>query len=641
MNDREVMNARIRRGANGVRGRLEDLLLGLRDLPLAVDRGPFARLLEQAISEAAVLADLDVEHERFFPRLDEQIRLVRATEAALAPLGGGTPVLRARDRLRAVETSLRALREASIDALVAMQDRRLHAPALPAETARLEPFRASVGVPALHAVLRAPPRVLVDLRPVASPDDIDDAEDVVAELPEEPSPLPRTPEEARLVDHARALARDCLSDLATFGGLRVPLPGSPWTHAEPFERRLLANLDALLALAAEPHDLPGVFNLFEEVQRYARETHVVDPGRELARALAFACTGGEHALRAVLLTFKQAHPGTFGAYRDALALARHPSTALLMRELLLADPDPRRVVVAVDVLRFLRAGRFADLAPLTAHPDPRVRLSALRAFGVVPERAAAAEVLVDALSDEEDVRVAVEIASALLRLGRVEGLLWARARADEADPTVDGDVRLAQLRLLALAGGADDVPRFLRLSGPSPRDAVLAGFFGHPLMVPHLLDTLSAANRIRRSTGPWAHPTEVAAALALERITGARPLDEPREVNDYDFARMPTIFAETWQTFWDMRRVELDGNAKLRFGQPYAPAQTARELGAPGPMELRDDLSLELSIVAGDVGFEPGDWVARQRGVLLEAERKLGETSPPKGTFPASWLRRG
>jgi hypothetical protein len=640
MNERESMKERIRRGAGGVRGRFEDVLLGLRELPEGVDRAPFARVLQQAITDASTLADLEVEHARFFPRLDDLLAAARDAQTLLAPLGYGTAATRAMDRLRGVETSLRALREASIDALVAMQDRRLRAPAPADEATPLEPFRASAGVPALHAVLKAPPRVLVDLRPVTGPDEIDDAEDVLDEPEDEPPPLPRTPDEARLVEHARALARDCLSDLANLGGLRVPLPDAPWTQAEPFERRLLANLDALLALAAEPHELPAAFNLFEEVQRYARESPVVDPPREQARALTFASTRGEHALRAVVLTLKQAHPDTFGAYRDALTLARHPSTAPLMRELLLADPDPRRVVVAIEVLRFLREARVADLAAFTAHPDPRVRLTALRAFGVVPERAAAAEVLIDALADEADPRVAAEIAGALVRLGRLEGLLWARARAEEADPAAPGDVRLATLRLLALAGGSEDAPRFLRIFGSSPRDAALAGLFGHPLVVPQLLETLAATNASRRATGPWAHPTEVATALALERITGARLRDAPRELNDYDFARAPTPFAETWSAWWDARRVELDGNAKLRWGEPYSPPQTARELASPGPSELREDLALELAVVAGDVGLEAGDWVARQRAVLVDTERKLAEAPQPKGTFPAAWLRR-
>ncbi|MFT3764213.1 MAG: hypothetical protein QM820_01635 [Minicystis sp.] len=641
MNDAAAaVSKRIRRGMSTARVRLEDVLIGLRELPAGIDRAPVARIVERAIAGVLQMAELEVDHDRFFPTIDEVLRAAAEAEEALLPIGGSAAAMRARDRLDAVRRGLTALREASIDALVAMQDRRIRAAPAPAIEPPPEPFRASAGVPAVHAVLRAPPRVLVDLRPPVSADTIDDSEDVIDEPGDEPPPHATTPEDALLVDHARALARECLADIAGLSCLRAPLPDAPWINAEPFERRLLASLDALLALAAEPHHLPAAFNVFEEVQRYARDAPTIDPSRELARALTFAVTRGEHALRAVVLTLKQAHPETFDAYREALSLARHPATAKVMRELILVDPDPQRAALALDVLRFLRAARFADVVPLSAHPVASVRVSAIRALGVVPERGAAAELLVDALADEDDTKVAIEAAESLLRLGRIEGLSWVRHRIDAGAVEKTPELRLVHLRLLAIAGGRDDAGRFLHAAEVTPRDAILAGIFGHPILVPQLLSMLAAANEVRRSIGPWAHPLEIAAAQALERITGAGLRDAPREVSDYDFARLPAIFVETWKAWWEPRAAEISGMGKLRWGEPWTPLAAVRELRTPNAAEIRADLALELSITGPDLGFEPSDWVARQRSVLVETSEAMGSSPYPAGTFPEAWLRR-
>lgn len=645
----EETTRRIRRAMTASRVRLEDVLLGLRDLPVGIDRAPLADVVERAVLGVQTLATLEVDHDRFFPTLDEVLRAAGEARERLLPLGGSSAALRALDRLDAVDRGVRALREASIDALVAMQDRRLRAAPAPASAPPPEPFRASHGVPALHAVLRGPARVLVDLRPPPSADPIDDAEDVIDDPDGDPPPPALAGEEALLFDHARALARDCLTDLGALSNLREPLPDTPWTNAEPFERRMLHNLDALLALAAEPNHLPAAFNVFEEVQRFAREAPTVDPSRELSRALTFACTRGEHAVRAVVLTLKQAHPDTFDAYREALSLARHPDAAPILRELTLVDPDPRRIALALDVLRFVRAATFADAVAQSAHPDPRVRRAAARALGVVPERAAAAELLIDALADEEDAAVAHDLAEALIRLGRVEGLAWVRARADHAiaaaavpvSAPASADLRLSTLRLLAIAGGREDEARFLALAEVSPRDAALAGLYGHPAVIPHLLDRLRAANEVRRSIGPWASPIEIAVAAALERVTGAGLREPAREVADYDFANRPTIFADAWSAWWEDRRADLSGKGKLRFGEPWAPALTARELLGPGTAEARADLALELCVAGGDLGFEPSDWVARQRAVLVEAQASRASSPFPPGVYPDAWLGRG
>jgi len=641
MSVREEILANLRRNISPARARVESVLLHLREFPLGVDRAPIAARIEAAIVALDRLSDLDPERVEFFPTLDDAQREINEALTLLEPLGGSTPVVRSRSRLEATQTRLGKLREASIDALVALEDRRMRAGPEGAALATAEPFRASIGVPAIHAVLRASPHIQLELYPTPEHEELDDSEDVPDEPPRPPPPAPLSPEETLLVDHARAMARDCLHEMATLSGLRAPLPESPWTHGEPFERRLLASLDALHALAFEPHGVPEAFSIFEEVQRYAREAPTVDPGREFARALSFACARGEGALRGVALALRQTHRMTIPAQRDAFCLARHPSTADVARELL-GEQDPLLLHFAIEVLRFCRAARIPDLAPLAGHPDAGVRAAALLSLGFVPEREAATELLLDALMEEgdEEPLAALAAAEALVRLGRVEGLAFARERLDATYAEPDSPWRTGAMRLVALTGGEVDASRLARAFGIAPREALWLGFFGHPAVVPALLEALASANQVRRSTGPWVHPLEIAVAEALVRITGFVPKDEPSEVNDYDFTSRPTIFAETWTRLWQERQGLYPASAKLRFGRPFSPAATIEELLGPSLVEVRDDLALELAVCLGETTFEPGDWVARQRATLAATSELSSKDGFAPGTFLATRLGR-
>jgi hypothetical protein len=100
---------------------------------------------------------------------------------------------------------------------------------------------------------------------------------------------------------------------------------------------------------------------------------------------------------------------------------------------------------------------------------------------------------------------------------------------------------------------------------------------------------------------------------------------------------------ETWRAWWEPRAAELAAKGKLRWGEPWTALAPVRELLAPHAAQMREDLSLEMAITGPDLGFEPTDWVARQRSVLAEAEqtRGSGVSAWPAGTFPEAWLGRG
>lgn len=636
--DRLGFSRRVRRASSSARTALEAVLLGLRELPWGAPRASLAQAIEPLLADLSVLAGLDPEIETYFPTIDRVLVGLRGLAEAFAPMGESLPVSRARELVGSCDRALRALREASIDALVALSDRRLRA-ASDAAGAPARTFQASVTEPAKSVALEGPPRVLVDLSPERDPDDELDAEDALDEVEEDllsRGPA-RSPEEALVLEHLRAFCRDCLGDLASLGSLREPLPEMPWLVAEPFEERLLANLDALHALAAEPRALPEAFNVYEEVQRWAREAPVVDRGRELARALVFAGTAGEHALRAVLLTLKQAPPEVHGAYRDGFALSHHPAVPGLMRELL-AESDTRLSLLALDVLSALHDVGVTEAAPLASHRDAGVRIAAARALGLSPDRPAAIELLRDCLEDEEDPMVAIAFARSLLRHRRPEGLDWARRALEAEDIDEHPARRLGCLELVALAGGPMDEESALAALGLSPRDARLAGMFGSAAMVPELIDSLGAANRLRRNTGPWVHPLEVAAAAALERITGAGLRDESESVVDYDQRAEPPLAAEVWSAWWRQNEALVPKGRKLRFGRPWEPRLTVSELAGPSRTEVRADLAFELAIATGEDRFDPNDWVARQRAELAAIDERLERWQP--GDYPASVLER-
>src|SRR5262249_23463353 len=100
----------------------------------------------------------------------------------------------------------------------------------------------------------------------------------------------------------------------------------------------------------------------------------------------------------------------------------------------------------------------------------------------------------------------------------------------------------------------------------------------------------------------------------------------------------PSLSADRWAAWWKEHERDFAERCKLRWGKPYSPVDTVRELLSPGPAEIRRDLALELAIVTGDSAFEQEDWVARQRGVLVDAERALGQVEPPPGAFLEAWL---
>jgi hypothetical protein len=299
------------------------------------------------------------------------------------------------------------------------------------------------------------------------------------------------------------------------------------------------------------------------------------------------------------------------------------------------------VAVALDVLRFRRAATFAEGATFLGHPDARVAAAAARCLSVVEQRPAAAGLLRSVLDRDPADALGLAVAESLLAMGDRAGLAFVRRRLAAAASMPEPD-RLAYLRLLAIAGGQEDLALLGRSLQGAPADATVAGWSGRAELCPWLIASLAAANEVRGATGPWPLPFEEAAAAALYRITGA-PLHDAPELGLARSPEAPAIDASAWDAFWAEAGPRFDGTLKYRFGQPYVPLLTVDELAGPSLPGARTDAALELAIVSGGtVRIETDDWVVRQSAALAEARARCAGACPPErrigwspGAFPA------
>jgi hypothetical protein len=325
---------------------------------------------------------------------------------------------------------------------------------------------------------------------------------------------------------------------------------------------------------------------------------------------------------------------------------------------LCADSEPALTILALDVLRLRREATFAAALPSVTHPEIAVRVSAARCLGVVPERAAAVEILGRVLDTEEDERVAAAAAQSLLLHGARLGLTFARERLSlelEDAGSIAPEPRLTLLRLLSLAGAESDGDVLIRSLGLRPEEAEAIGWFGHPGHIEPLLAAFERRGNPGRSASLSRFQAEV--SRALHRITGATPgvssEDTAADLDLDDGVASP----ERWRAWWEEHRGGFAGSQqKHRFGRPFSPLSTIEELTQRNvPVRTREIGEIELGILSnGASRFGAHDWVARQKAELAAlAPRFAPAREPPKdaaaqddrvyppGEWPAMRLWRG
>ena len=233
--------------------------------------------------------------------------------------------------------------------------------------------------------------------------------------------------------------RGCFEEMTMIGVQRAPLLGDPWRTSRVLERRMLASIDAIVALGP-----PAL----ETLEALVFDSPLKDPSRVFATAMILGCVTGRDTLamaERVFAAFELDDPQHAAQLGAALKLVPHPYLPLSLRTFL-SDPDSARRALAVDVLAYrgmatpeelLRAATDEpDVAAaalpwlsLTRHPGVRAAIDAaidgpvgrLRAAArlamVLSADARAVTSLRGALSGEPE-----EAAAAVALLGVVAGL---------------------------------------------------------------------------------------------------------------------------------------------------------------------------------------------------------------------------
>ena len=407
-----------------------------------------------------------------------------------------------------------------------------------------------------------------------------------------------TPIPALLLAHAGAL----FDELSMMGLMRRPDPGDLWHELQPVERRLLARLDALVAIGPQ---------VFPKLIKRIEERPVADPEAFWGGIFLHGCLDGDDALDACLRLARSADlddEEMFDAVTDALAVAPHVGVdAALAAWLRAHDGALRRVAVAV--LGRRRALPAPALCAMLADPDERVVREAAGALptaeGAIPD-----EVLHGLLHHGDPALAHAGMTAAGLR-----GILRGTLRAHDLVRGGAADHGCAALHLAA-GCTAEMLPALGVAMAHTPSSLVseALGIAGVAEAVPWLLDRADAGDD--------------AALIAVQRITGASLEEgaEPPEVSDdappftERFARCPNEIVlcadvQAWRDWWARWGPRAAPSIRWRHGRPWTLEAVWRELAehAATPWE-RTWAWTELCVRTGrPLPFDPRDWVAPQR----------------------------
>lgn len=491
---------------------------------------------------------------------------------------------------------------------------------------------ASRGVPRAHHVNVPAPRLLA--RETEDDDDDDDNEDEddndderaenegnddtndererergAARASQDRSAPDPAPEAAAEAAQCRAIARECFEDIGSMGNLRKLRDEERWLDAEPFEERLLANLDAAVALENPLDPRSPSFGLVTALYSYATEWDVPDLGRAFALAFTACCLASETALRWVVLALRRAHPRVLPAFVDALSLGSNEAIDRTLAELC-DDDDPAVVSVALSAATRRDRGELPGALLLIAHPRPEIACAAIAL--VARANPAASAPLLARFTDEEPAIVGATAAAALVTLGDPRGATHLRALlapglaiANDAPLALSSARRLA-FETLCLLGDPADIALLAATAGTSEDDLPWLGWHGFPDPVPAIARALvDAAAGLRFESA-------LRLASALERILG------PGAPAPHGAASYEAEVGEWVITREKERPIEPH---RLRFGRRWTAAALASELAAPDtPQGARRVLARELPIAThGRARIDVEGWVASQRLSLRRA----------------------
>ncbi len=608
--------------------------------------------VDEAVRAATALALAGVGDTDRLEKLDRAIRDGDGAGAAIRGWGGA--FVRSAEAVKAATRALAERRGEVIDQRGAIEDEPTDPGAGGGGGARAEeaPFQAGVGEPVLHRITRAP----IDLvRVIASAEVLAEIPDhraapgpgeilaLAAELErsegedDDDAPAPREPPLREPLLGLRRLSRSALEQIGSLGELRSARAGERWTPALlGFEGRLLAAMDALAALGApfeNERDDGGWETLRLDIAReaidHAGDAFTIDPMRAFASAFVLGNLEGDDAARAAVLALARSHRETHEAQAEALALAPSPALGPALARLALRG-QPHVARTALGVLRARKEAPFGHCAVLLQHPDSGVRGAAARCLGLVPERGPAIAALTPLAESDPSPVVAAAATESLLLLDAPLGLEIARARLDAA--LAQGPLETGPwLRLVGIAGGADDCALLLRALGAGSAAAAPLGWLGHTGAVEPLLDALTRAEE----QGDQA--LAEAADRALRRLLGELPTRAAGQEQ-----AGATGEALAWRARWMTLSRELPERKKVRRGELFSPQASLDELARDDvPVEVREACALELGLLSGGEWVEVSGWITRQRRQLAALAARFAATGSalaPKLHAPGEWV---
>lgn len=631
---------------------LERVLHAVQCTPGHLDRAELASTLTSAIAAVTNLLQSELDDADHLSKLESATVALDEAQWTLAL----QPVLEAQARdVAVVHDALGACRLRVVDAQGSR--RRFHRPAPDSVLDDGEAFRAGLVSAQLVRIRRAPlvftmksavpeeDSIVADAFPFdgKSRDDENPVPGKTAQSKSKPSLL-QGPDRAGVEGEEamlRLLARELMEDIGTLGSLYRPSRARAWSRGVvDFEDRLLAAFDALVALGLPIESVDRKqfqFDVLEELLRYS-STDISDPSRAFARTFVLSCVEGEDRVHTAVVALRQAHPFTYSAHRDAFILGSSPAIAPAMERLCENAPKPL-VRVALEVLTARREGTAETAAALLEHPDPAIRIRAVRLLGVTPDQPMADSLLAQVIAEEPDTRIAAAAMRAMVRRGEPFGLEAARQALSNngtAHGELHSDARLDLLELLGITGNAGDIRLLQARPAYRPREAEALGWHGSPGHVEPLLAALENC-----ASMPGKSLSCAGIARALQRITGA---------DIFDASGHPWVNATAWRAHWQKTKALFDPERRYRFGRPYLPIATLDELTKDGPTGAdRESCVLELdALTAGTASIGLSRWsalvdaeVQRLRSFYGKKPRHAdGSGFSPGDWISSQWLRR-
>ena len=513
---------------------LENLLLTIKNLPGRVDRSMVLTRIEKAILSLRQVTQSSIHDPKHLEWLEDARDEVKKAHEAVNGTDYSEQGQRMSQRIHGVIRTLEQVREATIDAIVAKQDKfddyelaQRAQQAVPTAQA----FAISQGSPQLHAIERDLLKTYIDIEPddfvfdratdnqdasgqTQELADMLEAEDEASSIdpakrlpllsdvivPASPLMEPGLPGE---LAQLRRLIRTALEDIGAMSLLRRCEANERYEREGTmrFERRMCECLDTIVALGepfyttmAAGGRYPGI-NILEETLTYGRDAVTVDPARTFARMFVMTSIAGEDTIRAAILALKQSPPLTYAAQAEALALSPNPQVNRAL-ERLCGDDDADLVILAIEAWGARGHVKLEAITPLLAHPAEEVRLAAIEAMRRAHQPAAAAKTLKEICNHESDHDFIVTAIESLLHLNMKDGLLLLRQQMDAIDATeaeqepMRTDLQARCMQALSIHGEANDLNRLSRFYYGDAGQAMAIGFHGHPAVVAELITIL-------------------------------------------------------------------------------------------------------------------------------------------------------